>query len=124
MVEFYAPWCGHCSQFAATYAEIATKFVKEGSKIKISKVDASKETDLATKYGVKGYPTFKLFHNKKPIDYEGDRINTSIIAWLEKKTGPVAKEITTNEQFKEFKESNTVIIVAHYKVCFKKFLIV
>ena len=76
LVQFYAPWCGHCKQFAPEF-EVAALSLRS-HKIPLIKVcarlvssverarcqvDASSErnTNLAEKYEIQGFPTLKLF---------------------------------------------------------------
>ncbi len=73
MVEFYAPWCGHCKNLAPEWEEAAHKLA--GS-VKMGAVDATVAQSIASKYGIQGYPTIKLFPAGKkgpPKDYNGKR---------------------------------------------------
>nr|UMA83342.1 venom-related protein disulfide isomerase [Conus judaeus] len=115
LVEFYAPWCGHCKQLAPAYSEAAGKLMDEGSNIKLAKVDATVEKDLAEKFEVKGFPTIKFFISGKPMDYGGGRQTSEIINWLKKKTGPPAKNVKTSEEAKTFIDSDEVIVMGFFK---------
>eukprot|EP01088_Endostelium_zonatum_P020589 TRINITY_DN7663_c0_g1_i2.p1 TRINITY_DN7663_c0_g1~~TRINITY_DN7663_c0_g1_i2.p1 ORF type:complete len:373 (+),score=110.59 TRINITY_DN7663_c0_g1_i2:26-1144(+) len=70
LVEFYAPWCGHCKKLIPTYEEVATNL--EGD-VNVAKVDGSKHKGLAKQFGVKGFPTIILIQNSRMLNYNGDR---------------------------------------------------
>jgi len=118
LVEFYAPWCGHCQSLAPEYAKAAGKLKELKSEITLSKVDATVETKLAEKYGVQGFPTIKFFKKgapvDKPMDYSGGRTADEIVTWLNKKTGPPAKVLVTAEEVKAFIEPKDVAVVGFF----------
>lgn len=110
-----APWCGHCKALAPEYAKAAKSLEDQKSDIKLAKVDATEESELAEQHGVRGYPTLKFFRRGTPVDYNGGRQADDIVAWLLKKTGPPARELKTSDEAKELIDSANVVIVGFFK---------
>jgi protein disulfide isomerase family A protein 3 len=74
LVEFYAPWCGHCKRLAPEYEIAATALKNDDPPVALIKVDCTAETKTCGKYGVNGYPTLKIFKNgEMSSDYNGPR---------------------------------------------------
>lgn len=89
LVEFFAPWCGHCKNLAPVYEELALAFAHAKDKVQIAKVDADAERSLGQKFGVQGFPTLKWFDGSSstPLDYNSGRDLESLSAFITDKTG-------------------------------------
>lgn len=71
LVEFYAPWCGHCQALTPIWEKAAT--VLKGVAT-VAALDANEHQSLAQEYGIRGFPTIKVFvPGKPPVDYQGAR---------------------------------------------------
>jgi len=89
LVEFYAPWCGHCKRLAPDYEKVAAAFANEPNVI-VAKVDADKYKVAAGKYGVTGFPTIKWFgktSKEEPEAYESARDLQAFVDYINQKTG-------------------------------------
>ncbi|KHN44746.1 Protein disulfide isomerase-like 2-3 [Glycine soja] len=71
LVEFFAPWCGHCQALTPIWEKAAT--VLKGV-VTVAAIDADAHPSLAQEYGIRGFPTIKVFApGKPPVDYQGAR---------------------------------------------------
>jgi len=115
LVEFYAPWCGHCKSLAPEYAKAATTLAEKGSLVLLGKLDATEHPKIAEQFEVKGYPTLKFFKNGKDTEYNGGRTADTIVSWLEKKTGPAARSLATVEEAAAFIADNTIAVIGFFE---------
>lgn len=132
LVEFFAPWCGHCKNLAPIYEELATTF-KDNKKVNIAKVDADREKALGKKFDIKGFPTIKWFDGKseQPEDYNGGRDLDSLTKFVEEKVGSSgskkrsvtsAVQLLTDSSFaKEIGGDKDVIVAFTAPWCGRKF---
>eukprot|EP01129_Flabellula_baltica_P003867 TRINITY_DN135_c1_g1_i1.p1 TRINITY_DN135_c1_g1~~TRINITY_DN135_c1_g1_i1.p1 ORF type:complete len:465 (-),score=146.67 TRINITY_DN135_c1_g1_i1:50-1444(-) len=110
LVEFYAPWCGHCKNLEPEYKKAAATLEETGSGIKLVKVDATVETELAQKFEVKGYPTLLFFRSGEHIPYEGDRTAAGIVSWVTKKSGPPSVVLADAEAVAQFVQTRPAVV--------------
>ena len=96
LVEFYAPWCGFCKKLAPEYVKVAAALRLEDPPLRIAKVDATEEKELSERYGVRGFPTLKLFQRGggRVSEYDGARTSADIVEFVKRKAGP-PKELCT-----------------------------
>ncbi|KAL1345441.1 hypothetical protein HN51_019183 [Arachis hypogaea] len=109
MVEFYAPWCGHCQALAPEYAAAATEL--KGENVILAKVDATEENELAQEYDIQGFPTVYFFIDGVHKTYNGLRNKDAIVSWIKKKIGPGIYNITTVEDAERILTSESKVVL-------------
>jgi protein disulfide-isomerase A1 len=98
LIEFYAPWCGHCKALAPKYDILAQLYVDAGytDKVTIAKVDATLN-DVPDE--IQGFPTIKLYKagdKKNPVTYSGSRSIEDLIKFV-KESGKYGVEVIYDE---------------------------
>ncbi|KAF8695100.1 hypothetical protein HU200_037709 [Digitaria exilis] len=118
IVEFFAPWCGHCKKLAPEWKK-AAKNLK--GQVKLGHVDCDAEKSLMSKYNVQGFPTILVFGADKesPFPYQGARVASAIESFaleqLEANSGPAEVSELTGPDVMEEKCASAAI-------CFVSFL--
>ncbi|KAG2141741.1 thioredoxin-like protein [Suillus bovinus] len=110
LVEFYAPWCGHCKALAPHYEEAATALKEKD--IKLAKVDCVDQADLCQSHGVQGYPTLKIFRHGEPTEYSGPRKADGIINYMLRQDLPAVSAVTASN-LTEFQNADKLVVLAY-----------
>ncbi|EOX93360.1 PREDICTED: protein disulfide isomerase-like 2-3 [Theobroma cacao] len=116
IVEFFAPWCGHCKKLAPEWKKAANNLK---GKVKLGHVDCDSEKSLMSRFNVQGFPTILVFGADKdsPIPYEGARTASAIESFaleqLETNVGPAeVTELTGPDVMEEKCGSAAICFVA------------
>ncbi|XP_061576706.1 protein disulfide-isomerase A3 [Cololabis saira] len=112
LVEFFAPWCGHCKRLAPEYEVAATRL--KGI-VSLAKVDCTTSSNTCSKYGVSGYPTLKIFRDgEESGPYDGPRSADGIVGFLKKQAGPASVELKDAADLQKFISDQDASVVGFF----------
>jgi len=109
LVEFYAPWCGHCKKLTPEYAGAAEELGKRDPPLFLAKVDATEQKALAERFAIQGFPTLLFFKNGEKTEYTGGRTKDTIVSWVTKKSGPPSQSTDCDGLAKAVEDNKFVI---------------
>jgi protein disulfide-isomerase-like protein len=88
LIQFHAPWCGHCESFAPIYNAVAAAF-RDDEDARVVTFDADANDVPDARFDVKGFPAVRLY--RKADDsvhaYEGARTTKALIEFVRKHVG-------------------------------------
>ncbi|XP_014662378.1 PREDICTED: protein disulfide-isomerase A3-like [Priapulus caudatus] len=115
LVEFFAPWCGHCKKLAPEYEQAATILKANDPPVALAKVDCTANQDACQKHGVSGYPTLKIFRGGELSgDYQGPREANGIVKHMRGQVGAASKEVKSVEEMEKFLENSVAGIIGFF----------
>ncbi|MEE6503372.1 hypothetical protein FKM82_004807 [Ascaphus truei] len=113
LIEFFAPWCGHCKKLAPEYESAATRL--KGT-VSLAKVDCTANSNVCNKYGVSGYPTLKVFRDGEESGaYDGPRTADGIVSTMKKQAGPASVALRSVEEFEKFIADKDASVVGFFR---------
>ncbi|XP_019177239.1 PREDICTED: protein disulfide-isomerase-like [Ipomoea nil] len=120
VVEFYAPWCGHCQRLAPEYEKAASLLSSHDPPITLAKIDVSDKvnSEIATKFKIQGFPTIKILRSGGNAiqEYKGPREADGIVTYLKKQTGPSSAEIKSREDSAKLIDEKRLFVVGVFPV--------
>jgi protein disulfide-isomerase-like protein len=108
LVDFYAPWCGHCKELAPILEEVALKL---NGKITIGTIDATTHKKVANKFDIRSFPTLKFTRGRDFFEFEGGRNLQSFLSFAQRMTSPAVVDIRSlGDLEQEIKTKNVIFV--------------
>nr|XP_033790133.1 protein disulfide-isomerase TMX3 [Geotrypetes seraphini] len=111
LVDFYAPWCGHCKKLEPVWQEVGIEMKNSRSLIKVGKMDATVHSSIASEFGVRGFPTIKLLKGDLAYNYRGPRTKDDIVEFANRVAGPLIRTVPSKQMFDHVQKRHHVLFV-------------
>lgn len=121
MVEFFAPWCGHCKNLEPQWKSAASELK---GKVLFGALDATVHQSKASQYNIRGFPTIKYFppgstSASDAVDYEGGRQASDLIAYANSRVAenlppPELKQLVSQEVFTEACDGKQLCVITFF----------
>ncbi|XP_018409403.1 PREDICTED: protein disulfide-isomerase TMX3 isoform X2 [Nanorana parkeri] len=111
LVDFYAPWCGHCKKLEPVWNDVGIEMRSSGSPVRVGKMDATVHSSIASEFGVRGFPTIKLLKGEMAYNYRGQRTKEDIIEFANRVAGPLIRQLPSQQMFEHVQKRHKVLFV-------------
>lgn len=81
VIDFWAPWCGPCINFAPVFENVAQE---RSGKVRFIKVNTEAEPALSTRFRIRSIPTLMIFKQGQMVDIlNGALPKAQFESWLD-----------------------------------------
>jgi thioredoxin 1 len=77
LVDYWAEWCGPCKMIAPILEEVSRDY---DGRVQVAKLDVDRNSEMATRYGIRGIPTLMLFKGGQVVATKVGALSKSQLA--------------------------------------------